>query len=154
MVYRSTEIHVYYPPRQKTATLATVRRHPRISGYNHVRPDGLRAFEYGTEAFGFTAPLRLGCRESHTPWSAPRISMRPSPPVALTFYSRVTVYNAVPPNLSFHNHSSTVTLRYYVTGLFSLLTTYFRLLKTTVKTDIALFHAVHFRPPFTKVCTA
>ena len=116
--------------------LATVRRHPRISGYNRVRIDGLMAFESGTEAFGFAAPPRLGCRESHTPWSAPWISIRLRPPVALTFYSRVTVHLSLPPNHPFNHRTYIVTVRYYVPGWFSLLTTYFQLLKAPVKTDI------------------
>ena len=117
-------------------TLATVRRHPRISGYNSVRIDGLRAFESGTGTFGFAAPPRLGCRESNTPWSASEISILLSPPVALTFYSHVNVHTALPPNHPFSHLTSIVTLRYHVPGWFSFFTTYFRLLKTHVETDI------------------
>ena len=121
---------------QRPAALATVRRHPRFSGYNRVRADGIREFESGTEAFGFAAPPRLGCREWHMPWSAPGISIRISPPVGLTFYSRVTVHTALKRIHPFHQRTYTVTVRYYVPGWFSLLTTYFRVLKATVKTDI------------------
>ena len=116
--------------------IATVRRHPRISGYSRERIDGLMAFESGTEAFGFSAPPRRGCRESHTPWSAPRISIRLSPPVALTFYSRVSVHLALPPNHPFNPRTYTVTLRYCVSGWFPLFTTYFRLHKASVETYI------------------
>ena len=121
---------------ERLGILATVRGHLRISGYNCVRIDRLRAFVSGTEAFGFAASPRLGCRELHTPWSAPWISIRLSPPVTLTFYSIVTVPLALPPNHPFNPRTYAFTLRYYVPVWFSLFTTYFRLLKAHVETDI------------------
>ena len=108
---------------ERPGILATVRRHPQSSGYNRVRIGGHRAFESGTEAFGFAEAPRLGCLESHTPWSAPRISIRVSPPIALTFYSRVTVHTALPANYPFRQRPYVSILRYYVPGWFSLFTT-------------------------------
>ena len=60
---------------RQPATLTVVPRQLRLNGYNRVRADGIRAFDSG-KAFGLAAPLRLGCREPHRPWSAPRISTR------------------------------------------------------------------------------
>ena len=91
--------------RTKPATLTTVPRQPALNGYNRARAYGLSAFGSGTEAFGLAVPPRLGCRESHKPWSAPRISIRLRSPVTFTFYSRVTVYTALPPNHPFHHRT-------------------------------------------------
>ena len=69
-------------------------------------------------------------------WTAPRISIRLSPRVALTFYSRVTVSTALALKYPYDRRASTVALRYYFPGWFLHVTTYFRLLKSTVKNDI------------------
>ena len=112
---------------ENTSDRSTTPSDQRLQSRAHRRAQGLRV-RYGG--------IRLGCRESHTPWSEPCISIGLSHPVALTFYSRVTVHLALPPNHPLSHRTYIFTLRYYVPGLFSHFKTYSQLLKASVETNI------------------